>query len=366
MRLGVSRAVVGGEVVDGDVEIEDGRVAALGVQPAGREGTAVPGFVDVQVNGFAGVDYLAGEAEDWRRAASAQAATGVTAYRPTLITAAPADMCRALGVAGAVIDEPGPRLLGVHLEGPFLSPSWPGAHPPELLRDPDLELLDQLRAAGPVAHMTLAPERPGGLELVTSLVARGITVSLGHTDADAATCHAAYDRGAHALTHLHNAHRRFAARDPGPAGVALVRDDVTVTAIVDHVHLAPETTAMGWRAAGPRFALITDAMAAAGFGPGDWPLGDRTVHVDERGEARLDDGRLAGSTLTMDTALRNLCGLGASLPEAVHAAARAPALLAQRPDLGALAVGGPADVAVLDEALRVRRTLVAGVEVFGG
>jgi N-acetylglucosamine-6-phosphate deacetylase len=366
MRLGVARALVGSTVVPGDVVVEDGRIAALGASPAGPEGTAIPGFVDVQVNGFAGVDYLAGEADDWRRAADAMAATGVTAYRPTLITAAPADLHRALGVAGELVGGPGPRVLGVHLEGPFLSPSWPGAHPPELLRDPDVELLDELRAAGPVAHMTVAPERPGGLELVSSLVARGITVSVGHTDADADACHAAFDRGARALTHLHNAHRRFAARDPGPAGVALTRDDVTVTAIVDHVHLAPETAAMGWRAAGGRFALITDAIAAAGFGPGDWPLGERTVHVDERGEARLDDGRLAGSTLTMDAAVRNLIGLGASLEQAVHAAARAPALLAGRSELGLLAQGGPADLVVVDEELRVRRTLVAGVEVFGG
>jgi N-acetylglucosamine-6-phosphate deacetylase len=212
--------------------------------------------------------------------------------------------------------------------------------------------------------MTLAPERPGGLDLVSALVERAITVSVGHTDADAATCHAAFDRGARALTHLHNAHRRFASRDPGPAGVALVRPDVTVTAIVDGVHLAPESAAMGWRAAGRRFALITDAMAAAGRGAGDWALGDRVVHVDERGEARLDDGRLAGSTLSMDRAVRNLCALGATLPEAVHAAARAPALLAGRPDLGLLAPGAPADVVVLDETLAVRRTLTSGRETF--
>jgi N-acetylglucosamine-6-phosphate deacetylase len=123
---------------------------------------------------------------------------------------------------------------------------------------------------------------------------------------------------------------------------------------------------MGFLAAGARFCLITDAMAAAGRGPGTFPLGDRQVTVSPEGEARLADGRLAGSTLTMDRALRNLTGLGATLPEAVHAACRAPALLARRPDLGRIAPGAPADLAVLDERLRVTRTLVAGSEVFAG
>ncbi|UGS34788.1 N-acetylglucosamine-6-phosphate deacetylase [Capillimicrobium parvum] len=378
MRLGVAQAVVGPAIIPGDVVVAGGRIAALGATPAGASGTAAPGFVDLQVNGFGGVDFLTSDPAGWRRAARAIAATGVTAYQPTFVTAPPEDLRRALEVAAAVTDPPEalPRLLGVHLEGPFLSPRWPGAHPPQHLRPPDLALVEELRAAGPVSHVTLAPELPGALELIAALAARGVTVAIGHTDAGAATCRAAFDRGARALTHVHNAHRRFAARDPGPAGAALAHPAVTVTAIVDGHHLAPETAAIAWRAAGRRFALVTDAIAAARpatgggtsvrTGPRASAIAGRMVAVGPAGDARLPDGRLAGSTLTMDAAVRGLCALGATLPEAVHAAARAPALLAGRPELGLLAVGAPADVVVLDDALSVRRVLLSGREAAAG
>ncbi len=151
---------------------------------------------------------------------------------------------------------------------------------------PDLALVDELRAIGPVTTMTLAPELPGALDLIGALVERGIVVHIGHTDADAATAHAAFDRGARALTHIHNAHRRFASRDPGPAGVALTRADVTVTAIVDGVHLAPETAGSAWLAARERFCLVTDAIAAAGQGEGTFRMGEREIHVAD-GASRL-------------------------------------------------------------------------------
>jgi N-acetylglucosamine-6-phosphate deacetylase len=361
-RLGVAAALVAGELLAGDVDVVDGRVAAVGVRPAGRAGLAVPGFVDVQVNGFAGVDFLAADPADHVRAGEALAATGVTAYLPTFITA-PADAYREALRSLAATPERGPRRLGAHLEGPFLSPAWPGAHPTEHLREPDLALVDELSVLGPVTTMTIAPELPGGLDLVEALAARGIVVQLGHTDADAATAHAAFDRGARALTHVHNAHRRFAARDPGPAGVALVRPDVTVTAIVDGVHLAPETAAGAWLAARGRLCLITDAIAAAGRGDGAYRLGSVEVHV-AGGACRLADGQLAGSVLTMDRAVRELVALGASTPEAVHAATAAPARLLGRPELGTLAPGARADVTVLDDDLRVVRTLVAATEAF--
>jgi N-acetylglucosamine-6-phosphate deacetylase len=366
VRLGVAAALVGGEEVAGDVEIADGRIAAVGLSPAGRLGLAVPGLIDVQVNGFAGVDFLTASPEDHATAASALAAVGVTAYQPTLISSPPEALRRALAaVAEALAGEARPsiRMLGVHLEGPFLSPAWPGAHPTEHLRDPDPELVDALLAAGPVAAVTLAPELPGGLELVESLVARGLGVRIGHTDADAATSHAAFARGASAITHVHNGHRRFAARDPGPAGAALARDDVTVTAIVDGVHLADETVAIVRRAAGERLCLVSDAIAAAGMGDGRYRLGEVEIQVRD-GRATTSGGVLAGSVSSLDTALRRLVAGGATLAEAVHAASRAPALLAGRPDLGTLAPGAPADVAVLDSELRVTRTLVDGVERF--
>jgi N-acetylglucosamine-6-phosphate deacetylase len=361
VRLGVSGALVAGEIVPGDVSVADGRVEAVGLAGEGA-GLAVPGFVDVQVNGFAGVDFLGASAEEHAHAAAAMAATGVTAYLPTLISAPPDAYRRALTTLAA-LPGGGPRMLGAHLEGPFLSPSWPGAHPPQHLRTPDVALVDELRAVGPVATMTVAPELEGGLEFVEALAARGIVVHLGHTDADAACCHRAFNRGARALTHIHNAHRRFRPRDPGPAGVALVRPDVTVTAIVDGVHLAPETAGSAWLAARERLCLITDAVAAAGMGDGTFVIGDREVQVDG-GVSRLADGTLAGSTATLDRCVRELVALGATVAEAVHAATLAPARLLGRSDLGRLEPGSPADVAVLDDELQVRRTLVGGQEAF--
>ena len=323
----------------------------------------MPGFVDLHVNGIAGVDFLTADAAGYARARAALAATGVTAYQPTLITSPLDAYPDALQAARLARRNPGARILGVHLEGPFISPEWAGAHNPAHVVDPDLETAARLIAAGPVSHMTLAPERPGAIELIRWLSGRGVTVALGHSDADARAAHRGFDAGARAVTHIYNAHRRWKPRDPGLAGVALVRADVTVTAIVDHVHLAPETAALLMHSAGARLALVTDAIEAAHLGDGTYTLGERTVTVSGN-EARLGDGTLAGSTLTMDEAVRNMIDLGASLPEAVHAAGRAPALLAARPELGSIESGAPADIVVLDDRVEVTRNLVAGIEVF--
>jgi N-acetylglucosamine-6-phosphate deacetylase len=363
MELGVSAALVDGTLVPGDVRIAGGQVTEVGVRPgATAHGIAVPGFIDLHINGFAGVDFLTAEPDDYGRIGPALAATGVTAYLPTFVTSTLSTYQRALRVVSDVAPDAGPRLLGVHLEGPFISRRWAGAHDVRYIQEPDLPLAERLCEAGPVRVVTLAPELPGGLELVEYLSDRGIVVSCGHSDADAQTAHRAFARGARAVTHVYNAHRRWQPRDPGLAGAALVRDDVTVQAIVDDIHLAPETAYATFLATGKRFCLVTDAIAAAGLPPADSRLGHQSVHVRD-GEVRLPDGTLAGSVLTMDRAVANLVAKGASLAAAVYAASRAPALLIGRPDLGRIAVGHPADVAVLDDDLRVIRTLVDGEEV---
>jgi N-acetylglucosamine-6-phosphate deacetylase len=210
--------------------------------------------------------------------------------------------------------------------------------------------------------MTVAPELPGGLELVTWLVRRGVVVACGHTDADRAVARAAFARGAKAITHLHNAHRRWSPRDPGIAGVALVRDDVTVTLVADLVHLAPETVQATVLAARGRVAVVTDAIGAAGLGDGVYRLGEREVTVSE-GEARTEEGALAGSISTMDRSVANLVSLGVALEDAIGTATSVPARLVGRPDLGTLAPGSAADVVILDDDLTVDRTLVGGTEV---
>jgi len=365
VRLGVSATLVDGTRIDGDVTIDGDSVTAVGVAGGRGHGVAVPGFVDAHINGIAGVDFMTADAGGHAHAAEALAAAGVVAYQPTLVSSPPEAYDEPLAEAAAAMSKPGgaARIVGVHLEGPFLSERWPGAHDPAHLLTPDPALADRLCNAGPVTTVTLAPELGGGLELVERLTRRGVRVSVGHSDADAATSHAAFDRGACAITHVHNAHRRWRARDPGPAGVALVRPDVWVQAIVDGVHLAPESALGTFLAAGGRFCLVTDAVEAAGMPPGRYRLADRVVHVHD-GAVRLADGTLAGSVLTMDAAVRNLVSLGIGLPQAVHAAAKAPARSLGRDDLGVLRPGVAANIAVLDDELEVERTVVNGREAF--
>jgi N-acetylglucosamine-6-phosphate deacetylase len=358
MRLGVEAAVVDGLVVPGDVAVEDGRIEAVGLAGPGR-GTAVPGFVELQVNGFAGVDFMHADADGYRRAGEAMLQTGVTAFQPTLITAAEQDLLAA--VAEVTTDAACPRVLGVHLEGPFLSPRRLGVHAAAFRRDPDLALAGRLLDAGPVTYMTLAPELPGALELVDFLHARGVVVSLGHTDATAEEAAAAFDGGVRTVTHLFNAMRPFRHRDPGIVGAALVRPDVVVQLILDGHHVAPETAKIVWATAPGRVALVTDAIAAAGAGDGAFALGDLEVNVNG-GVARNSDGALAGSSGTMLQALRNACALGLPLADAAAAVSSVPASVARRDDLGSIRPGAPADVVVLDDALEIRRVLVAGLE----
>jgi N-acetylglucosamine-6-phosphate deacetylase len=357
MRLGVGAALVDGRLLPGDVEVEGGVVTALGVGARRGSLIAAPGFVDLQANGFAGVDFHAADADGDRRAGEALLATGVTAFQPTFITAPEVDLAGAL--AAMPVERCGPRILGAHLEGPFLSPRRLGAHDAEGCRAPDLALLRRLLDAGPVSQMTLAPELHGAFELIDELVGRGVTVSCGHSDATAAEAHLAFDRGAHTVTHLFNAMRPSVPRDPGIAMAALARTDVTVQVIVDGHHLASETVLVAWQAAAGRFALVSDAVEAAGMGDGRYVLGGTEV-VSEGGAVRRADGTLAGSTLSMADAVRNLHGLGVELEDALAAASTVPARIVGREDLGRLAVGAPADVVVLDDRLEVQRVLVEG------
>jgi N-acetylglucosamine-6-phosphate deacetylase len=357
MRLGVEAAIVDGVLLPGDVGVEDGRIAEVALGGRRGRGIAVPGFVDLQVNGFGGVDFAATDAASYRRAGQALLETGVTAFQPTLTTAPEAELVAALGEVPA---EPiGPRILGVHLEGPFLSPRRLGVHRAAARRDPDPALLERLLDAGPVSYVTLAPELDGALELVDLLHARGVVVSCGHSDATAEEAGRAFERGVGTVTHLFNAMRPLSHRDPGIVGAALARDDVIVQVILDGHHLAEETARVVWRAAGGRVALVSDAIAAAGVGDGRSRLGEQEVEV-LNGIARRDDGVLAGSVVTMLQSVRNLHALDVPLVDAIAAATSVPARAARRTDVGVLRPGGPADVVVLDDRIEIATVLVAG------
>src|SRR3954449_7587779 len=207
--------------------------------------------------------------------------------------------------------------------------------------------------------MTLAPELPGANELIDLLLLRGVAVSCGHTNATAEQATAAFDRGVRSVTHLFNAMRPFGHRDPGLAGAALARDDVIVQIIVDGVHLAEETARLVWRSAAGRVALVTDAVAGAGMGDGEYLLAGTEIEVRDGVFRGLDDV-LAGSALTMIEAVRNLNALGVPLPAALDAATAVPARALGLPAVGRLDVGLPADLVVLDDNLEIDRVCING------
>lgn len=365
MRLGVEAALVDGALLPGDVSVDGGVITGVGLvaNGAGCRGIAAPGFVDLQVNGFAGVDFMAADLDGYRRAGDALLETGTTAYQPTFVTAPRETLLAAL--RGMPSRGAGPRIIGAHVEGPFLSPARMGVHDVEHRRAPDLALLEELLAGGNVRQVTLAPELPGAHQLIDVLLERGITVAAGHTDATAAEAHLAFDRGVSTVVHLLNAMRPSTPRDPSIAMAALARPDVVVQMIVDGHHVAADMVRVAWQAAAGRFALVTDAAPAAGLGDGTFTLGAREVIAGD-GVVRGPEGQLAGSALSMIEAVRNLHALDVSLADALNAASLVPARVCRRPDLGRIAVGAPADVVVLDDRLEILRVLVDGGDRVAG
>ncbi|GAA4829480.1 N-acetylglucosamine-6-phosphate deacetylase [Actinomycetospora corticicola] len=371
MRLGVSAALVGGVLHRGDVSVVDGRVDAVGLPPARGGAVAVPGLVDVQCNGYAGVDLTAvGDVDEVHAFRAALARDGVTAVAPTVITAAPDTTTHALRVLDAARPAPhGARLLGAHVEGPFLAPARRGTHPPEFLRPPDPASFQAFLTAGAVALTTLAPELDGAGAVLGTALRAGVTVMAGHSDATAADAHAGFDAGIAGATHLFNAMSGFDHRSPGLAAAALAHPGVVVTVIADGHHLDPDVLRVIAAAAPGRWALITDATAAAGLdrADGTFRLGDVELTLAD-GAVRNPDGTLAGSAATLAGCVRVAVGAGIDLADALVAATATPARLVgaahrPHPDLGALRPGGVADVTVLDDALAVTRVLLDGVEV---
>jgi N-acetylglucosamine-6-phosphate deacetylase len=355
MRLAVEAAVVRGELVPGDVDVDGGVVTAVGLPTSGGRGrVAVPGFVDLQVNGYAGVDFLAASRADYERAGEALLEGGVTAYQPTFITAPESTLREALREVPVT-----PQIIGAHVEGPFLSPDRLGTHPAAHRRDPDLALFERLLDTGSITQYTLAPELPGADALIELALARGVVVAAGHTNATAAEAHRAFDLGVSTVVHLFNAMRPFRSRDPGIVGVALTRPDVSVQLIVDGHHLSDETVRLIWATAGGRAALVTDATAGAGGGAGAYQLGDVEVAV-AGGVPMREDGVLAGTVLTMLDAVRNLHALGVPFEEAVGAATEVPARIVGRTDIGVIEPGARGDVVVLDDRLEIAQVLAGG------
>ena len=354
------------------VVVSGGRVEAVladprdGDLPARRRdvaGLLAPGFVDLQVNGAFGSD-VGVDAAALEAISRALPSTGVTAWLPTAISwplERYAGLFDAVERAGSA---PGARILGVHLEGPFLAPSRRGAHDPENLRPVDAGALREL-LAGPVRVMTLAPELPGALEAIEQIVAAGAAASAGHTDATYAEVLRAADAGLTLGTHLFNAMSPLQHREPGTAGALLSDPRLRTGIIPDGIHVDPAVVRIAYASKGADgLILVTDAMQAAGMPDGAYELSGRAVRVED-GVARLDDGTLAGATVTMDEAVRRAARFsGAGLVTAITMATRTPARALGLERIGEIAPGAEADLVVLAPDGAVEETLVAGETVY--
>lgn len=366
---------IGSNALDGDmtVWILEDKIASVGVAPAddrlvsnGLEIdasglTVAPGFVDVQVNGGFGVD-LASNAEGMWELGRKLTRHGVTSFLPTIISS-PSSVTdaaiatlqdRPTGFAGA---EP----LGLHLEGPMLSPDRPGAHQVQNLAPPSLDLVAGWSQRNGVVLVTIAPELPGALDVISTLVERGVIVSAGHTESDASDARHAIAAGVTMVTHLFNAMAPLGHRKPSLVGVALADTSLVTGVIVDGVHVAPEIVAAIWNAKGSDgFVLVTDAVASMGMGPGIYELAGKTSIATEY-DVRTNEGVLAGSVLSMDQAVRNLVQYTGCEPAlALRSASTTPARVIGANDRGRIEPGTRADVILLDQQLSVQMTLCRG------
>ncbi|MFJ8580528.1 N-acetylglucosamine-6-phosphate deacetylase [Micromonospora sp. NPDC093277] len=365
MTLRVSGKVVTptGVIRQGCVEIVGDRIQAIAEYPSVRDGHwIVPGFVDMHTHGGGGHTFTTGDAASAREAAGFHLRHGTTTLLASLVSS-PLALMREATAAYRPLVESG-VLAGVHFEGPYLSADRCGAQNPEFLRDPSTDELAELieLGGGTVRMVTLAPERDGALEAIELLVARGVVAAVGHTDATWAQTRAAVDAGASVGTHLFNGMRPVHHREPGPVVALLDAPNVICELVADGVHLHDGMLTFAASTAGPeRTALITDAMAAAGMPDGEYELGGQSVTVAD-GVARLSrDGAIAGSTLTMDAALRHAVAAGVALPDACRMVATTPARAIGLGDqVGALQSGLRADLVVLDDELNVVRVMRAG------
>ncbi|MFC6931672.1 N-acetylglucosamine-6-phosphate deacetylase [Actinomadura yumaensis] len=331
-------------------------------------GVLAPGLVDLQVNGFFGYDMVDADEAGWHTVVSRLPETGVTSFLPTFITAPVRTQAEALRRARDLLPglPAGTRVLGVHLEGPFLSEKRKGAHNAAHLTDPTPEAVAALLETGLVKLVTLAPERNGALDAVRTLTEAGVLVSVGHSDASAERVAAAADAGARMVTHIFNAQSGVHHREPGVAAQALVDPRLSPGLILDLHHVAPLVAELVFRAAGGRVVLVTDAASSAGMPPGTYELGGEPITMPEQGPPLRADGTLAGSGLRLDEAIGNAVRIGVGLADAVDAATRVPADLIGRPDLGRIAPGAAADLVWLGPDHRARTTWVGGQNVFEG
>ncbi|WP_338200738.1 N-acetylglucosamine-6-phosphate deacetylase [Candidatus Nephthysia bennettiae] len=325
----------------------------------------VPGFVDIHVHGGGGASMTGGDAAQILEAAQFHRRHGTTHLLVSQVTAGLDTMLAGCAAVAGLVEGGARGIVGGHLEGPFLSRRRRGAQDPDSLLPVEPEVLERLLSAGrgTVRMVTVAPELPGAPALIARLVAEGVVAALGHTDASYAEAVAGFRAGARVATHLFNGMPPLHHRDPGPVAAALERPGVVCELINDGFHVAPAIVRLVAAAAGPdRVAFITDAIAAAGMGDGDYELGRLPVRVAGGLATLVDGGNIAGSTLTMDRAFqRAVLEVGLRMEDAVRMASTTPArVLGLEGRVGTIRPGQDADLVVLDDGLEVTAVMAAG------
>ena len=371
------------EIADAGILVRDGVIDAIGAResmtlPAGAQemaatdSTAIPGFVDVHIHGAGGHDVMEGTPEAMRAVTRTVAGHGTTSMVATTVTAGADATLRSVADISKYIcqqheaEEARAEVLGIHFEGPFISSVRRGVHPTEFLRLPSAEFLEKLlqAAAGNASILTIAPELLGAMPCIDAARKAGMVVALGHTDATYEQARAAIAHGARHAVHVYNAMRPFSHRDSGVIGAVLTSPEVSAELIADGVHVDEAAMRLLLQAKGAgHVILISDGISATGMPDGKYQLGGFEVTVSG-GVCRNAEGKLAGSTLTLDRALRNIVALGASLGDAVRMLTLNPAtLLGLEFKKGALRAGADADIVLLDEGLHVAGVWAHGIAV---
>ena len=372
------------ELHDRVILIQDGRITAIGhrdevqIPPdardiVARDTTVVPGFVDVHIHGAAGHDVMHASPDELALIAQRLARYGVTSLLATTVSASAEQTIESTSRIAAFIaspqnqpaaGHPQAEYLGIHFEGPFINRVRRGVHPESALVEPSIALFDQFStaAAGTARILTLAPELPNALKLIDRAVSKGLVVGLGHTDATYEQAREAIDRGARHAVHVFNGMRPFSHRDTGVIGAVLTHPDVTTEIIADGVHVDSPAVEILLASKGPdRVILVSDAMSATGMKDGNYLLGDIKVQVT-KGIARDAAGHLAGSTLTLDQAVRNMLELHIPQLDAVRMATLCPARrLGLAGKKGVIAVGADADLVFLRQDFTVAGAMTRGV-----
>ncbi|MGY0694095.1 N-acetylglucosamine-6-phosphate deacetylase [Virgibacillus sp. FSP13] len=369
-----AQVITKNEIIPGAVWIEDGQIQKIDshmnsevpedYQVIDAQGhTLIPGMIDVHIHGAHGADMMDGTVESIIEVSKTCARTGCTSFLVTSVTSSTEDLIHMIqNVKKAIGSESGAKIEGIHLEGPYLNVKRKGMQNELYLRHPNIEEMEEiLKETGSLVKMvTIAPELPGGMEMVEFLKERGIIVSIAHSDATYEEAKEAFSKGASHVTHCFNGMRPIQHRDPGIVVAAFEESHVSLQAIVDHIHLHPAIVRFMHRMKGAEgVVLITDALQAMYMGDGDYEFGGQQVTV-RNGEARLADGTLASSTVTMNEALRKSVDSGILLAEAVYMASTAPANILGLQRKGRISPQADADLVLIDSECNVLWTMIEG------